>query len=221
MSPSSLKGKRSPIVSCFLRLSSRFWHVTGIGLRSRTGQASSEHPISAARTPCRTAAVREAPGEAAHHDHGEGVPDSSLGLRSNATIPRLVRSPSSCTLKGVPERSSCRAMCVACTAFRVRMLVVRCPGDSLGSTPGWIRAFLHDASRGPAVREPRHVEASTDALRVSPFRAAEHRSPYRVEAGAPPAGGRTSKARGRGVGSRRYQGPQQAPGSLKSVKSED
>jgi hypothetical protein len=72
--------------------------------------------------PCRTAVIHQAPGELAHHENAVGVPDSSLGLRSNATIPQAVRSPSSCTLKGVPERSSCRAMCLSCTAFSVRML---------------------------------------------------------------------------------------------------
>ena len=34
--------------------------------------------------------------------------------------------------------------------------------------------------RGPAVRGPPDETCGTDALRVSPFRAAEHRSPFRV-----------------------------------------
>jgi len=34
--------------------------------------------------------------------------------------------------------------------------------------------------RGPAVREPPDETCGTDALRVSPFRAAEHRQPFRV-----------------------------------------
>jgi hypothetical protein len=67
-------------------------------------------------------AIREAPGEFARYENTEGVPDSSLGLTTNATMPRAVRSPSSCTLKGAPERASCRAMSVACATFRTRML---------------------------------------------------------------------------------------------------
>jgi len=121
-SPSSLKGKGSPIVSCFYTPE---FLVLACCQRPGCvrGQVRPAQRIPFQRPcPCRTAAIREAPGELAHYENAVGVPDSSLGLRSNATIPQAGRSPLSCTLKGVPERSAYRAMCVACVAFRVRML---------------------------------------------------------------------------------------------------
>ena len=84
-------------------------------------------------------------------------------------------------------------------AFRVRMAVGHGPGGVALAQP--LAKFLHrlrmplagrrSAShpngspggsphqRGPAVRELTGEKSGTDALRVSPFRAAEHRTPYR------------------------------------------